>query len=82
MELFDERFGDGTSEPLSMLLQAAALASDARRAKKWFGVREVKGDPTEGALVVVAAKAGLNKPALDAQFRAFPKFLSPPRRSE
>ena len=32
------------------------------------GTWEVKGDPTEGALVVVAAKAGLNKPALDAQF--------------
>jgi P-type Ca2+ transporter type 2C len=31
---------------------------------KW----EVKGDPTEGALIVAAAKAGLDKPALDAQF--------------
>ena len=61
--------GVGTSEPLSMLLQAAALASDARvEQKNGAGTWEVKGDPTEGALVVVAAKAGLNKPALDAQF--------------
>ncbi len=28
----------------------------------------VKGDPTEGALVVVAAKAGLHKPSLDMEF--------------
>jgi Ca2+-transporting ATPase len=61
--------GVGTSEPLSMLLRAAALASDARvEQRNGAGTWEVKGDPTEGALVVVAAKAGLNKPALDAQF--------------
>jgi Ca2+-transporting ATPase len=61
--------GVGKSEPLSMMLQAAVLASDARvEQKNGAGTWEVKGDPTEGALVVVAAKAGLNKPALDAQF--------------
>ncbi len=61
--------GVGKSEPLSMMLQAAVLASDARvEQKNGSGTWEVKGDPTEGALVVVAAKAGLNKPALDAQF--------------
>ncbi len=49
------------------LLRAAALACDAtidrgERGKGW----EVKGDPTEGALVVAAAKAGLEKARLDA----------------
>ena len=44
------------------MLQAAALASDARIVRgdadgRW----SVKGDPTEGALVVAAAKAGLDK---------------------
>jgi Ca2+-transporting ATPase len=61
--------GAAQSTPLSMLLRAAALASDARvEQKNGAGVWEVKGDPTEGALVVAAAKAGLNKPELDAQF--------------
>jgi Ca2+-transporting ATPase len=60
---------DGRSEALSMLLQAAALASDARvEQRNGAGTWEVKGDPTEGALVVAAAKAGLNKSELDAQF--------------
>ena len=61
--------GDAISEPLSMLLRAAVLASDARvEQRNGAGTWEVKGDPTEGALVVAAAKAGLNKPELDAQF--------------
>lgn len=62
--------GLATSDPpLSMLLRAAALASDARiEQRNGSGAWEVKGDPTEGALVVAAAKAGLNKPELDAEF--------------
>ena len=61
--------GVGPSEPLSMLLRAAALASDARvEQRNGSGTWEVKGDPTEGALVVAAAKAGLKKRELDAQF--------------
>jgi len=57
------------SEALSTLLRAGALASDARvEQRNGSGTWEVKGDPTEGALVVAAAKAGLNKPALDAEF--------------
>ncbi|MCI0397944.1 MAG: cation-translocating P-type ATPase [Chloroflexi bacterium] len=63
---------------LTTLLRAAVLASDA------YVVRlehdggpdgqparagwHVKGDPTEGALVVAAAKVGLHKADLDAQF--------------
>ncbi len=46
-----------------------ALASDARvEQRNGAGTWEVKGDPTEGALVVAAAKAGLNKVELDKQF--------------
>ena len=57
------------SDPLSRLLQAAALASDARlEQRNGAGTWEIKGDPTEGALVVAAAKAGFNKLELDARF--------------
>ncbi len=57
------------SDQLKELLQAAALASDTHIVfneadNRWH----IKGDPTEGALVVAAAKAGLNKAALDTLF--------------
>ena len=56
--------------PLLELLRAAALASDAQMTR---GVTDdgwhITGDPTEGALVVAAAKAGLTKADLDAQYR-------------
>ena len=54
-------------EPLKLLLRAAALTSDARLARS-NGRWQIKGDPTEGALVVLAAKAGLKKIDLEAQF--------------
>ena len=67
------------SESLTLLLRAAALASDARvertEQEKW----EVKGDPTEGALVVAAAKAGLDKAELE---QAFPREHEIPFSSE
>ena len=57
------------NEPISMLLRAAVLSSDARLERNEAGDKwEIKGDPTEGALVVLAAKAGLDKTELDAQF--------------
>jgi Ca2+-transporting ATPase len=57
------------SAPVSRLLQAAVLASDAHVVRSEAEGRwRVKGDPTEGALVVAAAKAGLHKADLDAQF--------------
>jgi Ca2+-transporting ATPase len=57
------------SAPLVRLLSAAALASDAQSVHNEADGRwQVKGDPTEGALVVAAAKAGLRKPELDARF--------------
>ncbi|MEI8241835.1 MAG: cation-translocating P-type ATPase [bacterium] len=58
-----------TAEPDLALLQClrgAALASDARSAREEDGGRwRIKGDPTEGALVVAAAKAGLVKTELE-----------------
>ena len=57
------------SSQVTQLLRAAALASDAYLAQDQSdGRKGIKGDPTEGALVVAAAKAGLEKPSLDAQF--------------
>ena len=65
-------FGGSEVEPdetLLTLLGGAALASDARVERGEAGDKwEVKGDPTEGALVVAAAKAGLDKAEIDAQF--------------
>lgn len=56
------------SEPLLTLLRSAVLASDARLEKGGDGGWHIRGDPTEGALVVAAAKAGLSKADLEAQF--------------
>jgi len=57
------------SDPLKLLLRAAALASDAHIVQREAGGRwHLTGDPTEGALVVAAAKAGLNKAELESQF--------------
>ncbi|HEY5132188.1 MAG TPA: cation-translocating P-type ATPase [Candidatus Krumholzibacteriaceae bacterium] len=57
------------SEPMKLFLRAASLASDAHIV---YGESEgrwhVKGDPTEGALVVAAAKAGLSRADLDSRF--------------
>jgi Ca2+-transporting ATPase len=55
--------------PVADLLRAAALASDAYIVRSEADGRwHVKGDPTEGALVVAAAKAGLHKGDLDSEF--------------
>jgi P-type Ca2+ transporter type 2C len=53
-------------ESLKMLLKTAVLCNDSgleqdSQSGKWI----VKGDPTEGALVVAAAKAGISKDDLD-----------------
>jgi P-type Ca2+ transporter type 2C len=47
------------SEPLRELVRAAALASDARVVRDDDGGTAIRGDPTEAALVVAAAKAGI-----------------------
>ena len=58
------------TEELKLTLTAATLASDTRLVNDkndsgngW----DIKGDPTEGALVVAAAKAGLQKASLDEE---------------
>ncbi|MDH5459108.1 MAG: HAD-IC family P-type ATPase, partial [Nitrospinota bacterium] len=64
--------------PLTEFLRAAVLASDARLVEV-DGDWDIKGDPTEGALVVAAAKAGLNKETLD---REWPRINEIPFTSE
>jgi Ca2+-transporting ATPase len=54
------------SEDLIFLLRAATLASDAQLVQE-NGRSKIKGDPTEGALVVAAAKSGLDKPSLEKE---------------
>jgi Ca2+-transporting ATPase len=57
------------SEPLKFLLRAATLASDAHIVhNQEDGLWQVKGDSTEGALIVAAAKAGMDKTRLDEKF--------------
>lgn len=54
-------------EQVKLLLSAASLNSDAKLVKKenkW----DIVGDPTEGALVTVAAKAGLTNEGLNAAY--------------
>jgi Ca2+-transporting ATPase len=54
--------------PAMEALRAAVLASDARVVQDERGRRVVEGDPTEGALIVAAAKAGLDQAELNATF--------------
>ncbi len=57
------------TDSLRLLLRAALLASDAQITRRESGDSwQVKGDPTEGALLVAGAKAKLNKTELDEQF--------------
>jgi len=50
------------------MLAAATLASDTQLVQLEDGGWDIKGDPTEGALIVAAAKAGVDKTTLDAEF--------------
>jgi len=57
------------SAGLKQFLQSATLASDAHIVRNESDSHwGIKGDPTEGALVVAAAKIGLDKTDLDARF--------------
>ncbi len=60
------------SDALLQMLTAAVLCSDTQLVPGKVGSSwpdwDIKGDPTEGALVVAAAKAGLSKDSLDAEF--------------
>ena len=52
-----------------LLLQAGVLCSDAEHKQKDDGSWDVLGDPTEGALSVVAAKAGIDDFQLRSHFQ-------------
>ncbi|MGB5136562.1 MAG: HAD-IC family P-type ATPase [Prochlorococcaceae cyanobacterium] len=52
-----------------LLLQAAVLCSDAEHRQNADGAWEILGDPTEGALSVVAAKVGIDDFELRSHFR-------------
>ncbi len=68
------------TEHLKKLLLAGILSSDAHISQgETKGTWEMKGDPTEGALVAAAAKAGLHKLELD---KKFPRIHEIPFTSE
>jgi Ca2+-transporting ATPase len=56
---------DPETQVLDQLLAGAALACDAHLEQE-EGTWKLQGDPTEGALVVAAAKAGLDKEGLQS----------------
>jgi P-type Ca2+ transporter type 2C len=66
-EFLDEERTWRPNSAVLELLRAGALASDARLRQEG-GRWQVEGDPTEGALVVAAAKAGIDRVPLDQQF--------------
>jgi len=71
---------DSKNEDLHMLLTTATLCNDAKLEKdtateRWI----IKGDPTEGALIVAAAKTGLWKEELE---KAQPRIAEIPFSSE
>jgi Ca2+-transporting ATPase len=59
---------------LQHMLIAATLASDTTLVKDPVVGWDIKGDPTEGALVVAAAKAGLEKESLDSSYPRVHEF--------
>ena len=66
--LIEDQKIDAKGKGLEPLLTAATLCNDAKLEKdtatqRWI----IKGDPTEGALIVAAAKAGLWKQELEQQ---------------
>jgi P-type Ca2+ transporter type 2C len=66
-EFLDEERTWRPNSAVLELLRAGALASDARLRQEG-GRWQVEGDPTEGALVVAAAKAGIDRVPLDQHF--------------
>lgn len=68
--LHEDKKIDPKDENLQTLLRIATLCNDAKLEKETQTERwMIKGDPTEGALVVAAAKAGLWKEELEKDSR-------------
>lgn len=65
--------------PVTELLRAGTLVNDAELLRMEDGRWEIRGDPTEGALLVAAAKAGLWKTELEKQW---PRMAEIPFSSE
>lgn len=53
---------------LEQCLIAGMLCNESELVEKEDGSWEVKGDPTEGALIVAALKAGLSEPRIESKF--------------
>ena len=74
---------DATTPPrrrsISLLVKAGALCNDAILQKEADGTERAIGDPTEGALIVAAAKFGHTKTELD---RRWPRVNEIPFTSE
>lgn len=71
-------FAYSDDQSVSQLLKTAVLCNDARLVKSDAG-SDIQGDPTEGALVVLAAKAGLDKATVE---KDAPRLLEIPFESE
>jgi len=56
--------GKDLDVPLERLLRTAALCNNAKFARDEDGVRRVIGDPTEGALLVLAEKGGIERESI------------------
>lgn len=77
-KIHGERIDIAANKHLNDLLMEAALCNDASLRHK-EGNWEIIGDPTEGALVVLAAKAGVER---DALVRLLPRVYEIPFSSE
>ena len=76
--------GNGKTDPsadpkVSMLLKICSLCSNAKLEQDEKGLWSIVGDPTEGALVVAAAKAGLTSELLNKEY---PRIGEAPFTSE
>ena len=73
-----EKINPLDNQALTMLLKVASLCNEAKLSKsrnKW----KILGDPTEGALIVAAVKAGLSQEELK---KAYPRISEIPFSSE
>jgi Ca2+-transporting ATPase len=76
----DGRVVNPASElPLTLLLRIGALCNDALLTREDEECCSIFGDPTEGALLVAAAKAGMTKEKLE---KTFPRLDEIPFQSE